>query len=56
MALWFGKIQDGYEVGHFKNVVDFVAAKAPNFNKIRQNSTSGLQTVQQEPLRINRIP
>jgi hypothetical protein len=26
-------IQDGYEIGYFENVVDFVTAKAPN-NKI----------------------
>jgi hypothetical protein len=37
-------------------VVDFVTAKAPNFNKIQQCSTSRPQTIQQESLRINRIP
>jgi len=38
------------------NVVDFVTAKAPNFNKIQQSSTGTPQTLQQVSLRINRIP
>jgi hypothetical protein len=37
-------------------VVNFVTAKAPDFNKIQQSSTSEPQTVQQESLRINTIP
>ena len=48
-------IQDGYEIGYFETVVDFVAAKAPSFNKIQQSSTSGLQTVQQQSLKNNKI-
>jgi hypothetical protein len=55
MAVWFGKIQDGYEVGHFKNVDDFVAAKAPSFNKTQSTPISRPQTIQQDSLRINRI-
>jgi hypothetical protein len=54
--LWFAKIQDGYEIGYFRSVQDFVAAKAPSFNKIQQSSTSRLQTIQQESLRIDEIP
>src|SRR5258705_8650171 len=36
-------------------VVDFVTAKAPSFNKIRQSSTTGPQTIQQESLKNNKI-
>jgi hypothetical protein len=56
VSLWFAKIQDGYEIGYFKSVDDFVTAKAPNFNKIQQGSTSEPQTIQQESLRNNKIP
>jgi hypothetical protein len=38
------------------NVVDFVAAKASNFNKIQQSSVSELQIIQQESLRIREVP
>ena len=34
----------------------FVTAKAPNFNKFQQSSTRRPQTIQQESLRIHRIP
>jgi hypothetical protein len=37
------------------SVDDFVAAKAPNFNKIRQSSTSRQQTIQKESLRNDEI-
>jgi hypothetical protein len=36
-------------------VDDFVTAKALSFNKIQSTSTGGLQTIQQESLRINKI-
>ena len=55
-ALWFAKIQDVCEIRHSLTVVNFVAAKAPNFNKVQQSSTSGPQTIQQQSLRINKIP
>jgi len=48
--VWVAKIQDSYST-----VDDFVAAKAPNFNKFQQSSTSGPQTVQQQSLKNNRI-
>jgi hypothetical protein len=38
------------------SVVDFVTPKAPNFSKIQSSSTSEPQTLQQESLRINKIP
>jgi hypothetical protein len=38
------------------SVDDFVTAKALSFNKIQSTSTSGLQTIQQKSLRINKIP
>jgi len=50
------EFQDSYEIGCLKSVDDFVAAKAPNFNKVQQSSTSGLQTIQQQSLRNNRNP
>ena len=37
-------------------VDNFVAAKAPNFNKVQQSSTSEQQRVQQELLRNNKKP
>src|ERR1700681_2224056 len=37
-------------------VDNFVAAKAPNFNKVLQSSTSEQQRVQQELLRNNKKP
>jgi hypothetical protein len=39
----------------FPTVDDFVAVEAPDFNKDQQSSTSGLQQVQQQSLRINGI-
>src|SRR6267378_3144168 len=36
-------------------VVNFVTAKAPEFNRVQQTSTSRPQTVQQESLRIHRV-
>src|SRR5580704_10854389 len=54
--LWFAKTQDSSEIRHFRIVDNFVAAKAPSFNKFHQTSTRRLQTVQQESLRINRFP
>ena len=35
-------------------VDDFVAAKAPNFNKVQQSSTGGPQTFQQQSLKNNK--
>jgi hypothetical protein len=41
----------------WKNGVDnFVAANGFNFNKVQQLSTSRLQTLQQQSLRINKNP
>jgi hypothetical protein len=36
-------------------VVNFVTAKAPEFNRIQQTSTSRLQKIQQESLRIHKV-
>ena len=38
-----------------KNVDDFVTAKASNFNRVQQSSTSGLQRFQQESLRNHKF-
>ena len=39
----------------FASVVDFVTAKAPEFNRVQQTSTSRLQKIQQESLRIHKV-
>jgi hypothetical protein len=53
--VWFAYIQGGIQIRFSKEVVNFVAAKAPNFNKVQQSSTSKPQTIQQESLRIHRV-
>ncbi len=45
----------GIEWGN-RGVDRFVAAKASNFNRIQQGSTSRLQTIQHQSLRINKNP
>jgi hypothetical protein len=54
--LFLAKIQNDYEIEAFAVVDDSVTVKAPDFNKFQQSSTTVPQTVQQESLRINRIP
>src|SRR6266852_3974701 len=48
-------IYNGSEIDDCENTVDLVPAKAPNFDKIQQSSTSRSQTIQQESLRINKF-
>jgi|HubBroStandDraft_6_1064221.scaffolds.fasta_scaffold23237_3 hypothetical protein len=50
----FAKIRNGREIDYFGSVDKFVAAKAPDFNKFLQTSTSKPQTFQQQSLRINK--
>jgi hypothetical protein len=38
-SLWFAKVQDRHEIEASRILVDFVTAKAANFNKIQQSST-----------------
>jgi hypothetical protein len=52
---WLAKIQNGFEIAPSRRVGDFVTAKAPEFNKVQQISTSEPQTIQQESLRIHRV-
>jgi hypothetical protein len=49
-------MQNGFELAVFPTVDNFAAAKAPNFEKLQQTSTSRLQTIQQQSLRINKNP
>ena len=53
--MWFAKIQNCCEIDYLTSVVDFVTAKAPNFNKFQQSATSEPQTFQQESLKNNKI-
>jgi hypothetical protein len=50
------KFKTGEKLGSCPTVDNFVAAKAPSFNRVQQTSTSRLQTIQQESLRINKNP
>jgi hypothetical protein len=57
------RILDGWPTSRGKepceliSIVDnFVAARALNFNKIQQNSTSRPQTLQRQSLKINKNP
>src|ERR1700682_5960028 len=43
------------EIAFFPSVGNFVTAKAPDFSKVQQTSTSGPQTFQQESLRIHKV-
>jgi hypothetical protein len=50
------KTQNGWKMGLSLTVDNFVDAKASNFNKVQQASTSGPHLLQQESLRINKNP
>jgi hypothetical protein len=56
LTLSFAKIQNRFEIDLFKSVDDFETAKAPNFNKSQPSSTRRPQSIQQEPVRINKNP
>jgi hypothetical protein len=49
-------MQDGYEFAFFRNVDNLVDAKASNFNKVQQTSTSRRPAIQQQTLKINKNP
>ena len=47
--------KNGCHIDYFTSVGNFVTAKAPEFNRVQQISTSGPQTFQQESLRIHKV-
>ena len=50
------KMLNGCALAAFRSVDKFVAAKAPNINRVQQTSTSRPQTFQYQSLRINKNP
>jgi hypothetical protein len=50
------KTKNGWKMGSSAAVDNFVDAKASNFNKVQQTSTSGPQRLQQQSLKINKNP